>query len=453
MLVFFGWINIYAAVYKDEHQYIFDFTQRYGKQMIWITVAFIFIILIFTIQSNVYSQLSYIIYAALLFSLVLVLIFAKEVNGARSWLQFGTIKIQPSEFAKLATALAFARFVSQERFKIKTLKDQLSTLALLALPVGLIILQDDTGSALIFAAFIFPFFREGMPGVYLFLFLLAIVLFIVSFFFSLVSIFLVLFASGLIFYAVYTKKYKESFFALLIFLGFGTIFQMINLFLNVNISNTTIVFVSILMLTLLFFILQFGKKSYVSNIISAILIGSIIYTLSINFIFNKLLEKHQRTRINVFLGIEEDVRGVGYNVNQSKIAIGSGGFYGKGFLQGTQTKLKFVPEQDTDFIFCTIGEEWGFIGTATVILVFLILILRIIFLAERQRAVFSRIYGYCVATILFLHFAINIGMTIGLAPVIGIPLPFFSYGGSSLWAFTIMLFIFLRLDVNRNETF
>jgi rod shape determining protein RodA len=278
-------------------------------------------------------------------------------------------------------------------------------------------------------------------------------LFIVSFFYGLETIFIVLFAATLLFYALNTKKYKETILGLFVFLGIGTLFIMIDMFFSIKIPQLTIIVSSIILTVSIFFAVQFGKKAYVYNVLSAVLIGAIVYTFSINYIFNDILEQHQRTRINVFLGVKEDNRGVGYNVNQSKIAIGSGGFTGKGFLQGTQTKLDFVPEQDTDFIFCTVGEEWGFVGTFTVVAMFIGLIIRIVFLAERQRSAFSRIYGYSLASILFIHFAVNIGMTIGLAPVIGIPLPFFSYGGSSLWAFTVMLFVFLRLDVSRNETF
>ncbi len=453
LLVLFGWISIYASVYNDEHRYIFDFTQRYGKQMIWIIIALILILFIFTIQSNVYAQLSYVIYGISIFTLLIVLAFAKEVNGARAWLEFGTIKIQPSEFTKFAAILAFSRFVSQERYKVKHIKDQIFATLLLLLPFALIILQKDTGSALVYVAFIFPFFREGMPGIYLFLFFLAIFLFIVSFFYGLETIFIVLFAASLLFYTLNTKKYKETILGLFVFLGIGTLFIMIDMFFSIKIPQLTIIVSSIILTVSIFFAVQFGKKAYVYNVLSAVLIGAIVYTFSINYIFNDILEQHQRTRINVFLGVKEDNRGVGYNVNQSKIAIGSGGFTGKGFLQGTQTKLDFVPEQDTDFIFCTVGEEWGFVGTFTVVAMFIGLIIRIVFLAERQRSAFSRIYGYSLASILFIHFAVNIGMTIGLAPVIGIPLPFFSYGGSSLWAFTVMLFVFLRLDVSRNETF
>jgi rod shape determining protein RodA len=254
-------------------------------------------------------------------------------------------------------------------------------------------------------------------------------------------------------YVFLSKKYREIFFLIILSTVIYLIFIAFEYILKKQLNHNLVCLVSLLTPFVVLFIFNFRNKNKILNIITAIFIGSIIFTFSTNYIFNSILEKHQRTRINVFLGIEEDMKGVGYNVNQSKIAIGSGGITGKGFLEGTQTKLDFVPEQDTDFIFCTVGEEWGFLGSATVVILFMTLLLRLVYLAERQRSVFSRIYGYSVASILFLHIAVNIGMTIGLAPVIGIPLPFFSYGGSSLWSFTIMLFVFLRLDVSRQETF
>ncbi len=451
-LVILGWFNIYAAVYNEEHGSIFDITQRYGKQLIWISVATIFIVAIFLIEGRFYEYFAYFIYFFVIFLLIAVLIFGTKVHGARSWFDIGPIRFQPGEFAKLGTALAIAKYLSTYGTNITRLKDMAVAAVIIFLPAGLIILQNDLGSALVYMSFFIVLYRAGLPEWILIVGLLLAILFVSV---LLVGIFNVLLALPVLALAVfYLVERKRSYilFALAVYILISTMIYLINRY-TVNIDYIYIIFISTVLSISLFIFPAYRSKIRSFGIISIVLIGSMLMSFSVDYIFNNVLEKHHRTRINVLLGLEDDPSGVGYNVKQSEIAIGSGGVLGKGFLQGTQTKYDFVPEQDTDFIFSTVGEEWGFVGTSTVIILFLFLLLRLIVLAERQKSAFSRFYGYSVAGILFFHVIINIGMTIGLAPVIGIPLPFFSYGGSSLWAFTILLFIFLRLDASRKEHF
>ncbi len=392
-LVLMGWVNIYAAVYNEEHQSIIDATQRYGKQLIWIGLSVFVALIIMLIDGKFYSTFAIPIYVVVMLLLIVVLVTARDVSGARSWIDIGSFKLQPSEFAKSATALALAYYLSTLNIRMDDLKTKLIAALILALPAALILLQNDTGSALVFGAFALVLYREGLSGNFLLFGLAMALLFIFSLLFSLLTMLIILSVICLTLFLFQRKKTG------LLALGFGSAL--------------------------------------------VVLMG---FVFSVDYIFNNVLEPHQQVRIDVLLGKTDDPTGAGYNVNQSKIAIGSGGFTGKGFLKGTQTKYDFVPEQTTDFIFCTVGEEWGFIGSFFVIILFSALILRIIQISERQRSAFTRIYGYCVATILLFHFLINIGMTIGLMPVIGIPLPFFSYGGSSLLGFTILLFIFVKLD-------
>jgi len=453
ILVIFGWINIYASVFNEDHQSIFDIDERYGKQMIWIIVAIVFIIGIFTIQGNVYSFLSYFFYGFMLILLLSVAIFGKEVNGARSWFEIGSFKIQPSEFTKFATALALARLMSHEGFKLMKFENLLKVGAIILIPAALIMLQPDTGSALVYLAFILTLYREGLPGIFIIFMALAVALFVASFFVEIYLIIIILVFVAFIIYSLFSKFSIEIVKAALIFLGYIVIGISAIILFWLNIPIYAIVAISFLLASIHYIVWAFKRKDKIVFYFVGVIFFSIIYTYSVDYIFHNVLDDHQQTRINVLFGVVEDIQGAGYNVHQSKIAIGSGGIVGKGFLQGTQTKYNFVPEQDTDFIFCTVGEEWGFLGSSIVLILFLILILRIIYLSEQQKSTFSRIYGYGTATIIFLHVSVNVGMTIGLAPVIGIPLPFFSYGGSSLWAFTILLFIFLRLDTSRHETF
>jgi rod shape determining protein RodA len=396
VLVLLGWVNIYAAVYNEEHKSIFDISQSYGKQMIWIASSLFLGLVILLTDARFFSTFAYIIYGLTIFSLVVVLAVGSEISGSKSWFQIGSFGLQPAEFAKFATNLALARFFSTQHINIKELKTRLIPLFLMGLPALLILLQNDTGSALVYGSFILVLYRMGLSGNFLLAGALVVVI------------------------ALST-------------LMVGTVYVMILL---------------VIFAIVLFFFMKRIKRNIINLVV--LLILGIGFTYSVEYAVENFLGDHQKTRINVLLGKELDLRGAGYNVNQSKIAIGSGGLVGKGFLNGTQTKYNFVPEQSTDFIFCTVGEEWGFLGTFVVISLFLALLIRIIMLAEKQRSDFSRVYGYGVAAILFFHFLINIGMTIGLVPVIGIPLPFFSYGGSSLWAFTILLFIFIKQDTNRN---
>lgn len=394
ILVLMGWFNIYAAVYDESYQSIFDISQRYGKQMLFIAFAFVIALVVMLIDIRFFTQFSYVFYGISILGLLAVLVIGTEIAGNKSWIQLGGFSIQPSEFAKFATCLAFAKYVSSPDVSFKRVSSQIVSSLWFLLPMVLILLQPDAGSALVYTAFILVMYREGMSGNVLLLGIMAIVLFILA------------------------------------------------LLLN------TYVLLAIIGLFIL--ILMFYTKKSFKNIAFAIglffLSGAFVY--SVDYAFQKLGD-HQKSRINVLLGKDPDLKGAGYNINQSKIAIGSGGLFGKGYLEGTQTKFNFVPEQSTDFIFCTIGEEWGLVGSSVVLCLFLFMFIRIIQLAERQRSDFTRIYGYGVACILFFHVFVNIGMTIGLLPVIGIPLPFFSYGGSSLWSFTLLLFVFIKMDAKR----
>lgn len=448
-LVFLGWINIYSAVYDVEHQSIMDISQRYGKQLIWIGAALLIAFIILLVETNFYVFFSWFIYGGVIILLVLVLFFGTEVNNSKSWFAIGSFAIQPAEFGKFATALALAKYMSSFGFKLQRLKSLLTIGIIILLPAGLIFLQNDTGSALVYFSFILVLYREGLSGVVLFFTALVALLFVFSLVLPELVLFSLLSGLALVVFFVTNSGMKEYFRVLFIFVVTFIILTALNFiaktgFLPEDLLAGMLFFGGI---AVIFYSLKKKLKNYI--LIALVFVGSVMFTLTVEYTFDNLLEPYQQARINELLGIESDPLGAGYNVNQSKIAIGSGGFWGKGFLNGTQTKFNFVPEQSTDFIFCTVGEEWGFAGTTVVILLFLILFVRLIFLAERQRSGFSRIYGYSVSAILFFHFMVNIGMTIGMMPVIGIPLPFFSYGGSSLWAFTIFLFIFLRLDASR----
>jgi len=397
-LVTLGWFNIYAVAYEEGlEQNLLSFALNSGRQLVFIGSTILVITIILVLDFKFYDRFAYLIYGLIIVLLVAVLLFAREINGARSWIQIGGLSLQPSEFAKFATALALAKLMSQQGFKLNKFRNQVWIAVIVGLPMGLTVLQGDVGTALIFSAFILVLFREGMSPVLLLISVSFVVLFILS---------------------------------LLV--------------------DQTILLISIGVLS--FIIILISRKSF--KRISFIVGGTLLILLSvkgIDYAFKELLKPHQQNRILVLLNPNIDPLGAGWNVTQSKIAIGSGGLRGKGFLNGTQTKFDFVPEQSTDFIFCTIGEEHGWIGSFVLITLFVTLLLRVIYIAERQKHKFTRIYGYSVASILFMHFAINIGMTIGLFPVIGIPLPFFSYGGSSLIAFTIFLFILLKLDAHRAQ--
>ncbi|MDO4228930.1 MAG: rod shape-determining protein RodA [Capnocytophaga sp.] len=406
LLVSIGWVAVFSTTYNEANlTSIFDINQFYGKQFMFIGLSFVLIIFILAIDSKFYENFSAVFYIISLVILAGLFVFGKETNGAKSWYAIGSVTIQPSEFAKVATALFFSKFLSDIHTDIKQPKDLLRSFIIIGLPAVLILLQPDVGSLLVFFSLVFVLFREGMPS----------------------TLLLYLTLAGLIFIST---------------LKFGNVF-------TIFISGISIWLYSI----------WYKKRKNKIPLKSILLLSitCIITTFSTNIFFENILKQHHRNRISLWLRLEQDPqkiyemrRDFGYNTYMSESAITSGGVFGKGFLEGTRTKGSFVPEQHTDYIFTTLGEEWGLIGTLTVVFLFTFLLLRLIILAERQRSNFSRIYGYCVVSILFVHYCVNIGMVIGLIPTIGIPLPFFSYGGSGLWAFTILLFIFLRLDANRN---
>jgi len=451
-LIIMGWANIYAAVFNEEHGSIFDISQRYGKQLIWILVSVILVISILLIDNKTYEVLAYPSYILMLVILVAVLIVGISSHGANSWFEIGDFRVQPAEFAKLTTALALSKYMSTFGFKIKRISHLLQASVFVFIPMALIILQNDAGSALVYLSFIIVFYRRGMWTWVIILMAFIVFLFIAALKYNIFYLTIILPILSVFIFYIINRNRKITFLALLVLISINTVLLIANNY-YIHLHKYYVLFIGTLLTILLFVYPAFKMRIKYYSLISIILLGALLFTFSVDYLFNNALEKHQRTRINVVLGLESDPSGVGYNVNQSKIAIGSGGFTGKGYLQGTQTKFDFVPEQETDFIFCTVGEEWGFIGTSVVIILFIVLLLRLIFLAERQKSKFSQLYGYSVVSILFFHIAVNIGMTIGLAPVIGIPLPFFSYGGSSLWAFTILLFIFIRLDASRVEQF
>ena len=408
-LVLIGWVSIYAAVYNEEHHSIFDISQRYGKQLMWIGFALVLAFIILLFEGQFFTSFAYPIYGVVILLLIGVLLFGAEIKGARSWFKIGSFALQPSEFAKFATGLALAKYLSALNINMKDLKTKMIASVIIGFPAVLILLQNDTGSTLVYASFVFVLYREGLSGNILLIGLYTAFLFVLS---------------------LLLRINNFTFFGDIVLTG-DVLLMLILAFIGGFLIYTS------------------RKTKRMWLVLSTAIVLSVGLIYSVDYIFENVLEPHQSKRINVLLGIESDPHGAGYNVNQSLIAIGSGGFAGKGFLEGTQTKFDFVPEQSTDFIFCTIGEEWGFLGAFVLVVLYLALFLRILFLAERQRSIFSRIYGYAVAAILFFHFLINMGMTIGLAPVIGIPLPFISYGGSSLWSFTILLFIFVKLDSER----
>ena len=453
MLVFIGWINIYAAVYSQEHSSIFDMSQRYGMQFIWIITALILAVaILFVINPKVYSVLSPPIYLGVCLLLVAVIFLGKEVNGSNSWFQIGPVSFQPAEVSKISTSLFLAYIMSKYNFRLGNMRDALSVALTILVPMAIIVMEKETGSALVYCGFIFLLYREGLSGWVLVFGILSIVLFVVTLAVSSLAAIIILFVLAGTINGIYTRKLMQHLVVIVptaILLGFlpaiaekwipslaGFKFEYIAL------GTTTA-------LALAAPVIYKGKRGRHLKYLLAGFFCSIALIFSVEFIFNNILQPHQRSRIENLLGITEDLMGAGYNVHQSKIAIGSGGFAGKGFLNGTQTKFDFVPEQSTDFIFCTIGEEWGFMGSVLVVGIYLFLISRLIILSERQKDRFARIYGYCVACCFFMHFFINIGMTMGLVPVIGIPLPLLSYGGSSLWSFTTLLFIFIKLDMER----
>jgi len=451
LIVVLGWVSIYSAGYNEEHNKIFDLSQRYGKQMILIFGALIIALLVVITDSRFYSLFAYIIYAIVILLLIVVLLLGKEIHGAKSWFEFGFFRLQPAEFAKIGTAMALARYVSSKSFNIKNFNNVFNSAVIILIPAILIYIQPDTGSALVYFAFVLVLYREGLPGGILLIGILMMVLFVLTLMINKMAIIIALMVVGFIVFLFVDRKIKRFLIAIFIYISLsGTLFGL-KKFAGLGLSVYFILILSLIISGFIYSFFIYFYRIRKAVLIYILMLGSIIFTFSVDYAFNNVLKPHQQKRINILLGIDSDPYGSGYNVNQSIIAIGSGGFSGKGFLKGTQTKFEFVPEQSTDFIFCTVGEEWGFLGTSLIIILFTTLLLRILFLAERQRNRFCRIFGYSVFVIFLFHFVVNIGMTIGLLPVIGIPLPFMSYGGSSLWAFTILLFIFLRLDISRLE--
>ena len=460
ILIIFGWFSVCGASYEYGNPEFFDFSTRAGKQLVWICLSLGIGFILLMIDDTFYRNFSYIIYIGMILLLIVTIFVAPDIKGSRSWLVFGPVSLQPAEFGKFATALALARFMNSSSFSMKKGTHFLTLICLILLPVILVILQQETGSALVYLTFFLVLYREGMPGVVLFLAVAAVIYFIVGIRFdqvffeeTTVSIgeFSVI-AIALFFTGALVWIFKKNAKACLYIIGLSSIvvgisYLVSNLYYPFDFIYS--LYVCVIATVLYLVVLSMKERKWGHALIAIFLIGSISFLYSIDYVFDEVLEPHQRVRIEIVLGMEEDLAGAGYNVNQSKIAIGSGGVTGKGFLMGTQTKLKYVPEQDTDFIFCTVGEELGFVGSASVLVLFLLLILRLIVLAERQTSTFCRVYGYSVLSVFLFHVFINIGMVIGLTPVIGIPLPFFSYGGSSLWGFTILLFVFLRLDAGR----
>ncbi len=451
VMISFGWMNIYSANIMEADAGIIDFSQRFGKQLIWIWASLLLALLLLVLDAKFYIHFSYLLYLLLLGILVGVLVFGKEINGAKSWFVIGGFQLQPSEFAKPITALALANLLTSHNYNMKKFWHLVKALAIIGIPPILIMLQPDLGSVLIYSAFILVLFREGFSANVMMMLVALGLLFVATLLLDKAVILLLLILLVLIIYMVMARSIKKGMVnGLILAVLFGA-FYGINYLLKTNFSFFQMGLAALIPVALVITVKGFRLREYTQMKLLLGLFISIAFIISVDFAMNDILKPHQQHRINVTLGIEDDPQGVGYNVNQSKIAIGSGGFSGKGYLQGTQTKLHFVPEQSTDFIFCTVGEEWGFLGTSFVILLYVGFLLRMIFLAERQRSSFSRIFGYGFISVMLLHFMVNIGMTIGLLPVIGIPLPFFSYGGSSLWTFTMFLFIFLRLDASRLE--
>ena len=448
-LVAMGWISIYAAVFDEQHASILDLSQNYGKQLIWIGVSAFVAVSILLIDDKYWHILAQPFYWISILILLGVFVLGKEVNGAKSWYEFGGVRIQPTEFVKITTSLVLARIMSSYSFNIRQPRSLLTLFFFIALPAGIIILQNDTGSALVYAAFLFMLCREGFNGWFYVAGILLIALFLLSFRVEPLPMLIGLFLLAVLLEGVMNGRWKGK-----LILMAGVLLLTSALYFGLNLVGIEIsLYVSLLIAAgaAVIAALIYAYRYRLKNVLLVILlfVGSIGFTQTIDYGFDNLLQVHQQKRILDLLGIESDPQYWGYNVNQSKIAIGSGGLFGKGFLQGTQTKYDFVPEQSTDFIFCTVGEEWGFVGSALVVILFLALILRLIILGERQQETFGRVYCYCAAGLFFFHVAVNIGMTIGLMPVIGIPLPFFSYGGSSMIAFTILLFIALRLDSSK----
>ena len=461
VLVTCGWFSICGASYTYGETDLFSFDSRSGKQLVLIGCSMGLGFVLLMLEEKIYEVLAYLFYAAMMLLLLVTPFIARDIKGSLSWISLGPVSLQPAEFAKYATALALAKMMSSYGFTLDKGKNFIRAIFLILLPMILIIMQKETGSALVYAAFFLVLYREGMSGAILFTGVAAVIYFVVGIRFgndflwdtptsvgrSVVLTLILLFSIGMTW--VYGKLWKPVKWMLILSITTTAAGILLSEFIYAFDLTYLLVSECIVMAGYLIY-LAIMKRSKQFALIALFTIGSVAFLYSCNMVFNKL-DDHQRVRIEVLLGMKDDPKGAGYNVNQSKIAIGSGGLHGKGFLNGTQTKLKYVPEQDTDFIFCTVGEEMGFIGSSAILFLFMLFILRLLHLAEKQSHAFGRIYGYCLVSIFLFHLFINVGMVLGLTPVIGIPLPFFSYGGSSLWGFTLLLFTFLRVNAEYNK--
>lgn len=459
LLVIMGWFTINAASYNMDGASIFDFDRPSGKQAVWFGLSIVLIILILCIDAKSYVGLAPFIYAGVMALLAVTIFIGTDIKGSHSWIKIGTFSIQPAEFGKFSTSLMLACLFSQYGYKFTKMVDFLKAAFVLLLPVGLIILQNETGSALVYFSMLLLFYREGMSGVILWVGACLVLIFVLGLIYgqNLILCLIPFMCIAMVF--GYAEDKKNGLNILGTVVGVNALYYILQHW--IPLPDVVLPFIAYqwfgwilcvgCILYLLWLWIYERRTHYL--LIAGLVVAFIGFQFSVDYAFNHILQDHQRGRIEVLLGLKEDLKGAGYNVNQAKIAIGSGGLTGKGYLEGTQTKLSFVPEQETDFIFCTVGEEYGFVGSTFVLLVYMLFIIRIIMLAERQRTIFAQVYGYCVACIFFFHVMINVGMVIGLMPVIGIPLPFFSYGGSGLWSFTILLFILLKLDASRIERY
>ena len=460
-LLSFGWVSVCGASYTYGDTDLLALSTRSGMQVVWIGTSLLLGLVIILLDDRFYSTFAYVLFGLLLLLLFATIFNPHNIKGSRSWLVLGPLRLQPAEFAKFATALALAKFMSKYDYNIHKAKDLLVTLAIIFVPMVCIVGQRETGSALVYLSFFLVFYREGMTGSVLFTGMAMVLYFVIGIRYAdtlmfdttsigkfVVFLLIQIFSSVMI--GAYCEKVEKGLYCGALCVGITLVCLLFSVYvIPFDLFWVQLTLCILLVAYLLWQFVETRVRNYLW--IAGFAAGSIVFFNSADYALNNVLEKHQRTRINVLLGLEDDLRGAGYNVHQSEIAIGSGGLEGKGFLNGTQTKLKYVPEQETDFIFCTVGEEEGFVGAAGALLLFLALILRLIYLAERQVSTFGRVYGYSVLSVFLFHVTINVGMVLGLMPVIGIPLPFFSYGGSSLWGFTLLLFIFLRIDAGRHR--
>ena len=452
LLAVLGWMNIYAAVFDESGVAGFDMSQKYGSQLMWMGVCAVVAIVIMFIDDIYYHVMAYPFYAFMIVVLIATLFIGTEINGAKSWLRFGGFTVQPVEFAKIAVALALARLMSSYHFNLSSWKNVLLVFGVIAIPMVIIVMQNDTGSAVVFASFLLVFFREGLnPWVYAALGM-AILVFVLSFLVTQATLLAVIIIICVLIEGFLNGhwKHKAQYLAAVALVS-TTLYLLLNLAFSAQVSYYPCLLITSLLSLVLVGIYAYRNKLRNVIICCALFLGSLLFAGGVDYVFDNMLQVHQQKRILNLLGVETDVYKWGYNVNQSKIAIGSGGFFGKGYLKGTQTQYDFVPEQSTDFIFCTVGEEWGFLGSSVVLALFCLLIIRLIRMGERMQEPFGRIYCYGAASVFLFHVIVNVGMTIGIMPVIGIPLPLFSYGGSSLLAFTILFFIAVKLDSRRAD--